>query len=644
MKYRKTKNTASFLIISLTIALIFSVMIGVSSGDGDLDHVSIGDFVWADLNVDGIQDTVELGIPGVIVNLYNGNDIIDAITTTNETGKYLFDNLDPGDYYIEFVLPIGYAFSPKDQGGDDTNDSDANTTTGKTIITTLLIDEDNMTLDAGMYVPCTGSIGDFVWHDQNRDGIQDAGEPGIDGVTVNLKDSQGTVIATTTDPNGFYQFTGLCAGYYTVEVDESTLPPNFVPSPCNVGGDDTVDNDCSPVDVNLPTDNTNNLTIDFGYNLPCTGSIGDFVWNDLNRDGIQNAGEPGIEGVTVDLYDDEYNLVCSTDTDETGYYQFINLDLGDYYLIFELPDGYLFTLQDQGTDDTVDSDADPDTGKTVLTTLECGENDLTWDAGMYQPQEYCGCSHGFWKNHQDEWIGYTPAQALDTVFTFPDDLSELADNTLDDALRYNGGDDLIGGAQILLRNAVASLLNAAHPGVNYQLTESEVITQVNDSLASLNRDTMLDLEAIFDIYNNQGGCLCDEENDVKIVRHSRKTHSNREIVEEPPEIISDEEISDEQENEGDDSNAKDVGKKLGMLNMKEEKFNQQYGCSGEKQETGENLIDSDEFSEVGDVIDLSSGMTAVYQKEDKGIPGLGVVIVVCALSLVLLLRREKNKK
>lgn len=160
------KNTASFLIISLTIALPFSVMIGVSSGDGCPEYASIGDFVWADLNVDGIQDTGELGIPGIIVNLYAGSDILIDTKTTNETGYYVFEYISPGDYYVEFVLPVGYAFSPQDQGSDDTNDSDADITTGKTIVTTLSIDEDDMTWDAGMYRPEVDIVKE-VWNENN---------------------------------------------------------------------------------------------------------------------------------------------------------------------------------------------------------------------------------------------------------------------------------------------------------------------------------------------------------------------------------------------------------------------------------------------------------------------------------------------
>jgi hypothetical protein len=116
-----------------------------------------------------------------------------------------------------------------------------------------------------------------VWNDLDQDGLQDAGEPGINGVVVNLKNAVGAVIATTTtNGSGLYLFRELCQGKYTVEVDSSTLPKNFIPSPCNVPGSDTLDNDCSPAPVSLPTNNTTDVTIDFGYHT-CNGMIGDFI-------------------------------------------------------------------------------------------------------------------------------------------------------------------------------------------------------------------------------------------------------------------------------------------------------------------------------------------------------------------------------
>ncbi len=132
---------------------------------------------------------------------------------------------------------------------------------------------------------------------------------------------------------------------------------------------------------------------------PELAAIGDYVWYDDNMDGIQDSGEAGIPGVTVSLYDCFDTLLATTTTDADGYYLFSGLMPGDYYVEFELLSGYVFSPQDQGADD-MDSDADMTTGKTICTTLDPGETDLSWDAGMYEPMmEGCTRTIGYWMNH-----------------------------------------------------------------------------------------------------------------------------------------------------------------------------------------------------------------------------------------------------
>lgn len=228
-------------------------------------------------------------------------------------------------------------------------------------------------------------------------------------------------------------------------------------------------------------------------------SIGDYVWHDLNHDGIQDE-EPGIPGVVVNLYKCNGDFVDTTTTDSNGFYLFYYLDPGDYYLEFIAPDDYVITLQDQGEDDSIDSDSDGN-GITICTTLESYEHDMTWDAGMYIPEEYEGLTPGFWKNHLDAWEGYSADQQVGDVFNVP---SELDGKSLLDALKFKGGKGEIGAARILLRVSVAALLNAANDDVHYPLTRHGIIDQVNDALDSGDRDEMLDLKDMFDEYNNYG--------------------------------------------------------------------------------------------------------------------------------------------
>ncbi len=124
---------------------------------------------------------------------------------------------------------------------------------------------------------------------------------------------------------------------------------------------------------------------------------------------------------------------------------------------------------------------------------------------MIPPQE--GLSHGYWKNHHDDWpSGYIPTMLVTDVFENAS-LYGFTVDTLQDVLEYKGGNDLEGAAQILLRNAVGSVLNAAHPNINYPISMDDLIAEVNEALGSMDRDTMLNLEGILDDYNNLGADL-----------------------------------------------------------------------------------------------------------------------------------------
>jgi len=113
------------------------------------------------------------------------------------------------------------------------------------------------------------------------------------------------------------------------------------------------------------------------------GTIGDFVWHDQNMNGCQDGDELGVEGVEVRLYKSDTTLADTTITDSSGYYQF-SVTPGNYYIQVVKPTGWVWTAQDSGCDDNLDSDVDT-TGKTAVFTLESGYSDLTYDAGMYVP-------------------------------------------------------------------------------------------------------------------------------------------------------------------------------------------------------------------------------------------------------------------
>jgi len=115
--------------------------------------------------------------------------------------------------------------------------------------------------------------------------------------------------------------------------------------------------------------------------------IGDLVWNDLDHDGIQDKGEPGLTDVSVKLYDENNNLISSTKTDISGHYSFNNPPSVGCYIKFVLPVDYVFSPRDAGVDDNFDSDANTISGKTSVIHITEGSVDSSWDAGMYYKKD-----------------------------------------------------------------------------------------------------------------------------------------------------------------------------------------------------------------------------------------------------------------
>jgi len=128
---------------------------------GSLDALAgIGNFVWEDIDHDGQQDPDEPVIPGVTVNLKNAAGVVIATTTTDSNGEYYFLGLDPGTYSVQFIIPDGMDYTASNMG-DDALDSDiVPGMNGMTATYTLDPGELDFTVDAGLYVPPNGAIGD----------------------------------------------------------------------------------------------------------------------------------------------------------------------------------------------------------------------------------------------------------------------------------------------------------------------------------------------------------------------------------------------------------------------------------------------------------------------------------------------------
>ncbi len=328
---------------------------------------------------------------------------------------------------------------------------------GKDLGVTLIMEADNW-LDGNAFgVPfqgnakgqlspipaCTGSIGDYVWLDSNSNGIQDDGPggsvagAGLAGAVVTLTDSVGNLIPVIGGPNpyttggdGAYLFSNLCGGTYKV----TTQLPGYTPTTPNSQGSTTAnDSNPNPYLFTLPND-TSDLTIDFGYvpqQQTCQVKIGDYVWYDLDLDGIQDANESGLDGWTVNLMNGN-TLVATTTTgvnpnDNTkhGYYSF-TVPCGTYTVQLVMQNGYALTLTTVGADRTVDSNPNP--SGTTPAALTNGQQDLTVDFGVVNEQDYCPPSGTNTANSKAGKLYWTVAANGDVTFRFDQD-NGLNDNS-----------------------------------------------------------------------------------------------------------------------------------------------------------------------------------------------------------------------
>ncbi|HEH2448229.1 TPA: fibrinogen-binding adhesin SdrG C-terminal domain-containing protein, partial [Staphylococcus aureus] len=124
-------------------------------------------------------------------------------------------------------------------------------------------------------------------------------------------------------------------------------------------------------------------------------NLGDYVWEDTNKDGKQDANEKGIKGVYVILKDSNGKELDRTTTDENGKYQFTGLSNGTYSVEFSTPAGYTPTTANAGTDDAVDSD-----GLTTTGVIKDADN-MTLDSGFYKTPKYSLGDYVWYDSNKD---------------------------------------------------------------------------------------------------------------------------------------------------------------------------------------------------------------------------------------------------
>ena len=336
--------------------------------------IELGDYVWFDDNNDGIQDENEKPVPGATVTLYDSEGTVLKTTTTDENGKYLFTELKPGKYEVGFVIPKelveeGYEFTKKTEGNDSAKDSNADPVTGKTGIIDLT--KNDYTWDAGIYKPTPKTTEvevNKVW-----EGVLE-GEV-VPNITINLLANGEKIDQSIELKNG--QTTHTFKDLPVVDEEGKEITYTIT--------EDEVFGFTSKIDGFNVTNTKEEVVVPEPEPEPELIELGDYVWFDENKDGIQDPNEKPIKDVVVNLYDEKGKKIATTKTDKNGYYVFKDLKPGKYEVEFIAPKGYTFTKEKQGIDAGKDSNANPETGRTGI--IDLTENDYTWDAGFVLIEE-----------------------------------------------------------------------------------------------------------------------------------------------------------------------------------------------------------------------------------------------------------------
>ncbi len=406
--------------------------------------LGVGNRVFFDADNSGTFDEGETGFAGVEVTLQTEDGELVATTVTDEDGYYLFGGFNEGDYVVvlgssnfEDGGPLdgyhsstgnGVAPDPDELVLDNDDNGDPVDGAGSAIVTPpitlnvqteptaeveLDVNEDHdipvdansdSTVDFGLY---TADIVTTLWTDTNNNGEVDEGETPLAGVIVELLNEAGEVIATTvSDENGLVTFTGLEEGTYRLKITVENFEPggalegltsttglNGVDAGIDPDGDDrSVISGLFEVTAgDNPELNVFGADSDAAFGFTPTGSVGDFVWDDLDGDGLQDPNEPGLPDVEINVFrvdpetgEPSQEPVHTVTTDSDGAFEVDDLPPGEFIVDVETPAGTDPSPKDQGGDDTLDSDIKPD-GRTDVIQILAGEKRADVDAGFVTP-------------------------------------------------------------------------------------------------------------------------------------------------------------------------------------------------------------------------------------------------------------------
>ena len=334
--------------------------------------------VWNDVNGNGIFDAPEPKLTGIEVKLWSaggdaaiggGDDVLVGTKPTNSSGFSGFDSLPPGAYFYQYILPAGKSVTLRDQGTNEALDSDAGID-NRSRVFTLGNDTKEFLVDVGVVDKSVAATA--IFNDANANGIFDGGETLVNGVMVELHfagadgaigGGDDVLIESKTSSAGFAGFDNLTSGEYYFKY---VRPMGQAFTTRDAGVSEFHDSDVGQdglSNVFMIAPASGQFSIDAG--LTKAGRTATATWQDTTKDGIfDSTTEPFARNINVSLFsagadgligggDD---VLIGTKLTTPGFAGFDNLTFGSYYFSYALPADLFFTLDNQGTNDALDSD------------------------------------------------------------------------------------------------------------------------------------------------------------------------------------------------------------------------------------------------------------------------------------------------
>lgn len=277
------------------------------------------------------------------IELLDSSDTVVAAMRPEEDGSYIFEGVAPGRYRVRFTAhEEDCAFSGTERsmakGGVQPSTDGVSTTRPLTVTGGEALTEVN----AG--VVRLGELSGEIWEDSNGDGVRDAQEKMLAGVTVHLMNSTGRTIldTTTTDEDGRFSLKRMMPGDYKIRVD---APEGYVFSAS--AQDSVLALESRKDDRGYSTTFTllGGAKVDgVRFGLLTQGTITGRIWLDEQYDGRMENSEDGLRGATVALLNADGAEIASTQTIRSGEFSFDKLMPGRYSLRVTLTDGYVYTV------------------------------------------------------------------------------------------------------------------------------------------------------------------------------------------------------------------------------------------------------------------------------------------------------------